>query len=220
MVQRYGEQLDALQVTGEANLTNVPASADGSQPNARNALVQGVLAARRAADAAQAPVKIGFATVPCFDPSDDFWPSLANMGNGSFAAALDYVGYDFYPDVFGPPIPAEKLAGAVAMLLQQLRNVNLPTAGIPASVPIRICENGWPTGPERSEAKQAQVLERVIRAVYASRLEYNITHYELFGLRDADSSNDNLFYRFGIVHDDYTPKPAFATYRHLIAELG
>ena len=40
------------------------------------------------------------------------------------------------------------------------------------------------------------------------------------GLRDADSNNPNLFYQFGLMRDDYTPKPAFETYRQLIAELG
>jgi hypothetical protein len=30
----------------------------------------------------------------------------------------------------------------------------------------------------------------------------------------------NLFYQFGLMRDDYTPKPAFAVYRRLIAELG
>ncbi|MEU1194524.1 hypothetical protein ABZ421_44895, partial [Streptomyces sp. NPDC005859] len=32
---------------------------------------------------------------------------------------------------------------------------------IPGSVAIRICENGWPTGPDRSEQQQAAVLETV-----------------------------------------------------------
>jgi hypothetical protein len=47
-----------------------------------------------------------------------------------------------------------------------------------------------------------------------------ITHWELFTLRDADSSRDGMFYRFGILRDDYSRKPAFARLRTLIAELG
>lgn len=39
-------------------------------------------------------------------------------------------------------------------------------------------------------------------------------------LRDADSSNLNIFYHFGLLRDDYTPKPAFEVYCRLIAELG
>jgi hypothetical protein len=60
----------------------------------------------------------------------------------------------------------------------------------------------------------------VIRAVDGLRSELSITHYDLFGLRDADSGIDELFHQFGIVRDDYTPKPAFDAFRHLVDELG
>jgi hypothetical protein len=29
-----------------------------------------------------------------------------------------------------------------------------------------------------------------------------------------------LFHQFGIIRDDYTPKPAYHMFRHLIHELG
>jgi hypothetical protein len=51
-------------------------------------------------------------------------------------------------------------------------------------------------------------------------LESNISHYMLFGLRDADSSKADLFQKFGIMRDDDAPKPAYATFRSLIQELG
>ena len=92
-------------------------------------------------------------------------------------------------------------------------------AGIGPQTPIRICENGWPTGPGRSPEQQADVLETVLRAVAARREELNVTHWELFTLRDADSSNDDLFHQFGVMRDDYTPKPAFDRLRALFAEL-
>lgn len=96
----------------------------------------------------------------------------------------------------------------------------------PASVPIRITENGWPTGKnpiiniERSYEHQAKVLETVIQTIYDLRQELNISHFELFGLRDADSSKDDLFHQHGIMRDDYTPKPAYYTFKKLIQELG
>ncbi|MGI8902518.1 MAG: hypothetical protein ACR2IP_02405 [Solirubrobacteraceae bacterium] len=105
-------------------------------------------------------------------------------------------------------------------VLRSYRERALPIAGIDGSVPIRICENGWPTGPGRPEERQAQVLETVIRAVNDLRAELNITHWELFTLRDADSAKDDLFHRFGIMRDDYTPKPAYHVLRGLIAELS
>ncbi|MGI9036022.1 MAG: hypothetical protein ACR2GD_08285 [Pyrinomonadaceae bacterium] len=52
------------------------------------------------------------------------------------------------------------------------------------------------------------------------RNDLNITQYELFGLSDADRSNDNFFYQFGIMRDDYTPKPAFEIYKQAIENFG
>jgi hypothetical protein len=41
-----------------------------------------------------------------------------------------------------------------------------------------------------------------------------------FALRDANSSVDNPFFQLGQLRDNYSPKPAFAAYCQLIAELG
>ncbi|HEX2822623.1 MAG TPA: hypothetical protein VHO07_20980 [Streptosporangiaceae bacterium] len=125
-----------------------------------------------------------------------------------------------YPDVFGPRFGLDRLPGAVDWLLRTYRERDLAGAGIPATVPIRICENGWPTGPDRPEQTQSDVLETILRTVHALRAELNVTHWELFTLRDADSSRDGLFYNFGVLRDDYSRKPAFARLRALIAELG
>ncbi len=164
-------------------------------------------------------MNIGFNAVPTFQLGDDFWSSLPQI-DPTFSAALDYVGLDFYPDVFGSPIALEHLPAAVEKILRDVRIQDFAAAGISGDVPLRICENGWPTGPQRSYERQALVLESIIRTVHRLRSELNITHYELFGLRDADSSNENLFFQFGILRDDYTPKPAFEVYRKLIAELS
>ena len=64
------------------------------------------------------------------------------------------------------------------------------------------------------------MIEAIVRAVHAQCTAFNVTHYELFALRDGNSANPDLFHQFGILRDDYTPKPAFETYRQLIAELG
>ncbi len=42
-------------------------------------------------------------------------------------------------------------------------------------------------------------------------------HYEYFDLRDVESTRPE--FQFGLLCDDYTPKPAFDRYRQLIAEL-
>ncbi|GAA2470023.1 hypothetical protein [Winogradskya humida] len=148
------------------------------------------------------------------------WTGVRESGGSSFAAALDYAGIDIYPDVFGPRVSLDALPGTVERLLRDFREQALATAGIPAAVPIRICENGWPTGPDRPEDQQAEVLETIIRTVHRLRAELNVTHWQLFTLRDADSSKDDLFHRFGVLRSDYSPKPAFHSLRRLIAELG
>ncbi len=78
----------------------------------------------------------------------------------------------------------------------------------------------YPGGLIGSAERQAAVLETVIRTIHEHRAQFNITHYEHFVLRDADSSNPDLFYQFGLLRDDYTTKPAFECYRQLILELG
>ncbi len=217
VVASHGHELAAIQVTGEPNLTSVPAAADGAYPAAREALVRGVLGAAAAKRESGATAAIGFAVAP---EVSGFWAAVRELGGSDFAAALDYAGIDMYPDVFGPRFGLDELPGAVDWVLRTYRERDLAGAGIPATLPIRICENGWPTGPGRPEQTQADVLETTLRTVHALRAELNVTHWELFTLRDADSSRDGLFYNFGVLRDDYLPKPAFARLRALIAELG
>lgn len=219
IIEQFGARLYTLQITGEPNLLNMPGAGDGYCPNVRQALVQGMAEARKAIMANDAPTNIGFGVAPTFQPNNDFWENIGEIGGKDFAADLDYVGYDFYPDVFWR-IEFEKIPAMVKMALENFRRKELPKAMIPENVPIRITENGWATNAGRPYDRQAKVLETVIRTIYDLRDEYNITHYELFGLRDADSTNDNMFYQFGIMRDDYTPKPAFEVYRKLIRELS
>lgn len=222
-VRRCGSQLTQLQITEEPNLTDAPGSADGCMPDVQQALIQGVVAAKGEAHRQGLNIQVGFNAVPSFNPNDDFWLSIARQSDQSFIDALDYVGLDFFPDVFRPIEPKgslDALRQAVVGVLTHFRQVNLTAGNFPQTIPMHITENGWPTGPTRSYERQAEVLETVIRTVYEQRTNLNITRYELFALRDADSSNTDLFYQFGLLRDDYTPKPAFESYRRMIAELS
>jgi hypothetical protein len=143
---------------------------------------------------------------------------IAKQIDSSFLNALDYVGLNMYIDV-GEPLVGE-VEEAVEASLSHFRNVILRAAGIPANIPLHICENGWPTGPNRFYTRQADILEGIVRKVYKLRNELNITHFGLFSLRDADTANPEIRRQFGIMRDDYTPKPAFEVYRRLIQELG
>jgi hypothetical protein len=64
------------------------------------------------------------------------------------------------------------------------------------------------------------MLDQMVRTVYRLRGALNITHYQLFALRDADTGNPDVLRQFGIMRDDYSPKPAFEIYRKLIAEFS
>ncbi len=220
-IRRYGSLLSMVQITEEANVTTVEA-VDGCIPQVREALVQGVIAAKEEIQRAGLDIQVGFNAAPGFDPADDFWPAIAALGGPSFLDALDYVGFDFFPDVFRPlPHASEAtLRAAVVGVLAHFRNVSLAAAHIPQTCPIHITEHGWPTGPGRSFERQAEVVEQVVRTIHEHREPFNITHYEHHTLRDANSSDPDLLSQLGLLRDDYQPKPAFERYCHLIAELG
>jgi hypothetical protein len=220
VVAGFAPDLAAVQVTGEANLTGIPDAGDGAYPKAAEALVHGLFAAAAAKQQHAPDVPVGFAVVPEPDPAAGaFWDAVAALGGAQLAACVDYVGIDMYPDVFGGRIGQQDLDRVTGEILLTLRRHALPLAGIPDSTPIRVCENGWPTGAGRPEHRQAEVLDTVLRAVHARRRELNITHWELFALRDADSSRANPFCQFGIVRDDYSPKPAFGRLCRTLTEL-
>ncbi|MGW0139641.1 hypothetical protein [Streptomyces calvus] len=215
-VRAGGPDLASVQICEEPN-ADLPVL-DGSTPNVLTALVEGVVAAKQEARALGSDLEVGFNAVPTFDPADTFWSDLGALADDRFRQSLDYVGLDFFPDVFRP-VAAGQLADAVTAVLTAFRRDDLPRAGIPGSVPIRVCENGWPTGPGRSEQRQSAVLETVVRTVDALAADLNIDGYSFFSLRDADSGAEGLFHGFGLLRDDYTPKAAFDTYRRLIEEL-
>ncbi|MFJ7246655.1 hypothetical protein ACIQWA_18670 [Kitasatospora sp. NPDC098652] len=216
-VRAEGPRLALLQICEEPNL-DLPVL-DGSIPNVRRALVEGVVAAKEEALACGYDhLAVGFNAVPSFDPADTFWPELGRLADERFHRALDYVGLDFFPDAFRP-VPEGRIAEAVRAVLTGFRNDALPRAGIGPAVPLRICENGWPTGPGRSEARQAEVVEQVVRAVAGLAGELAVRSYSFFSLRDADSAGPGPFHHFGLLRDDWTRKPAFDVYRKLIAEL-
>ncbi|WP_033443325.1 hypothetical protein [Saccharothrix sp. NRRL B-16314] len=215
LVERYGAVTSTLQVTEEPNVTDNPVL-DGFYPGVRDAITAGVVAAKAHARALGHDVAVGFNTTPLFGPATSF-PADLTARDPAFADALDYVGLDFFPDVFRPV--EGDLAEGVAGLLAHHREAVMAPAGL-GHLPLHITEHGWPTGPDRSPRRQAEVVEAVVRVIAENAERLNITGYTHFALRDADSANPGPFHNFGLTTDDYTPKPAFETYRALIAELG
>jgi len=225
VVDRFGGDpgVIAVQVTNEVNFTASPDSSDGAYQGAKDALIQGVIAAHQeAAKRRFTQLRVGFNWFYRTDPSSEqsFWTYLGTHGGEAFAAAVDWVGLDAYPGTFFPP--ADTPGGerdAVVNALSALR-CYMPMAGLTNRVPIYVEENGYPTGPGRTEQMQLSALETMVNAFNDFRGTYNVTDYRWFNLRDADSSSPNFQQQFGLLHDDYTPKPAFGAYAGLVARLS
>jgi hypothetical protein len=218
LIGQYGAVTATVQIAEEPNVVGNP-TLDGAYPGVIDAIVAGVSAAKREAHRlGHHHLRIGFNTTPLFGPTGSFITDLTAAGGAEFITDLDYVGLDFFPDVFRP-VSLEDLGPATAGLLRHHRKEVLAPAGL-GDLPLHITENGWPTGPDRTPERQTQVVETVVRTIADARTELNIQAYAHFALRDADSSQPGLFHRFGLTTDDYTPKPAFETYRRLIHELS
>ncbi|HEY6492678.1 MAG TPA: hypothetical protein VIZ43_05355 [Trebonia sp.] len=189
---------------------NVPAPLDGGSPGCFEAVGAGVAAALDERDRHHAPVLVGVNAAGLPDPA--FWNRLTAAIGPDNTGRLDYIGLDAFPDVFRP-IAHGNLPDAVTFLLRRFRAVTAE-AGVPEVTPIHVTETGWPTGEGRTEDDQARVLTVVADAVIASGA--GVGAYEWFGLRDGLTRADWTA-RFGLLRDDYAPKPAFAAVARLIA---
>jgi hypothetical protein len=226
VVDRFGPnpRVIGLQVTNEVNFTISPDSSDGAYAGARDALIQGVIAAKdQARRRGFHQLTVGFNWFFRTDPNSEagFWGYLRDHGGPAFVSAVDWVGLDTYPGTAFPPAetPGGERDGMVAAM-SQLRQCFMPIAGLSAKVPIHVEENGWPTGPGRAEDQQARSLETMVRAVHDFRGTYHVTDYRWFDLRDHNTSSANFQHHYGLLRDDYSPKPAFDVYRGLVDALA
>jgi hypothetical protein len=216
----------SVQVTNEANVGGAPNASDGYYAGAKDALIKGVIAAKEQVRLnALHRIKVGFNWAYSTDDREsDFWRYLGRHGARAFAAAVDWVGLDIYPGTWSPPRDPSDLSGgtslAIESALRTMRQRYIPLAGIRASVPLHISENGYPTGPGRTEAMQVTAMKAAIAAIESQRAGYNVTDYRWFDLRDADSTGNSFESRYGLLNDDYSPKAAFAVYRDLVASLS
>jgi hypothetical protein len=218
LIDCHGEHIATLQIGEEPNITGNPLL-DGAYPRITEALIAGVRAAKDKARRSGHPgLKVGCNSSPLVGPDSAFFTSLTRAGGDQFIADLDYIGLDCFPDVFRPVAPA-RLAAVVQGLLQAHRRENLAPAGL-GHLPLVITEHGWPTGPGRTPQRQAEVLRTVIDVISRNAEALNITGYIHHTLRDARSAGSGLFCQFGLMTDDYTPKPAFHAYRDLIDALS
>ena len=221
VVDRFGRsrRVVAIQVTNEVNLTLSKDSSDGAYRGARDALIHGVEAATSEARRRHfAQLEIGFNWAYRSDPSSEqsFWNYLRDHGGRAFVRSLDWVGVDAYPGTFFPPYDTP--GGERDALVNAFSTFRCYAAipGIPATLPIHVEENGYPTGPGRSYERQAQAMDTMVHAVHDFRGTFHISDYRWFDLRDGDSTSPNFQTQYGLMTDEYRPKPAFALYRDLV----
>jgi hypothetical protein len=101
-----------------------------------------------------------------------------------------------------------------------MRECYMPKAGFGSRVPLKIEETGWPTGPDRSEAEQKEILRQFVNTTHRYRGTYNITDFRWFGLRDNNSQGPDYQSYFGLLRDNYSPKPGFYEYLTRVSKLG
>ena len=226
-VRRFGPNpnFHALQVTNEVTNSISPDASDGAYPGAKDALIQGILAAddevrRLGVD----HVQVGFNWLYRMPPNteEEFWTYLRDKGGPRFVAAVDWVGVDAYPGTFFPPaVRPDGERSSLVNAFSLLRECYLPIPKIPKAVPLHVSENGYPTSPPaRSYAQQEEFLRSMVDTVSRFRKNYNVTDYRWFDLRDANSDDPDFGQQYGIMRDDYTPKPAFGAYGELVQALG
>jgi hypothetical protein len=210
-----------LQVTNEANVSGAPDAADGAYRGARAAVVRGVIAARdEARSRGFDDLRIGFNWAYQLGRAErTFFASLGRRGGRRFATAVDWVGLDSFPGTWGPALGSGDLGSGVRTAtlaaIRLLREDLLPRARL-AAADLHVSESGYPTGPGRTEAMQEEALRAAVRAVAETAAEYRVTGYRWFNLRDADSASPSFESQYGLMRDDYSPKPAFLAYRDLI----
>jgi hypothetical protein len=221
VIDRYGHLTRHLQVTLEPNFP-VPLI-DGSAPGVLQALTLGIPHARAVLnEKGLHHVRVGFSVAEPAEwlgGDDEFWRYLSAVPREDFADHVDYVGLGLYPDAFSPAAPRGTpgdVASLTAHALRHLREHSLPRAHIPSTTPIHIAENGTPSGAPRTERAQCDSLTDMLDTILGLRESLNITQYELFSLRDADSGSAEPMGTFGLVTETYRPKPSFDVYREMV----
>ncbi len=223
----------AMTITNEVNVNFSPNTSDGSYTAANDALIQGIEAAHNEAlTRGYRQLRFGFTYAYRFSPAGDsaFFSYLGSHGGSALRQALGFVGVDFYPGSVYPPTmgPTDTYRSETAQALGTVRSCLMPMAGLDATVPIWITENGIPTGASTTEAQQASGLTELVHATRDYSGTFSVTDYRWFNLRDSNSSDAagslpgaaTTFTTDGLLRDDYTPKPAFAAYRDLIRAFG
>ena len=227
VVRRFGRirAVIALQIANEVNISFSPDSSDGAYERAPQALVAGVIAAKREVRRLGLHrLKIGFNWFWRLDPATErrFWGALRDGGR-TFARAVDWIGLDAYPGTVFPATLAP-LGGERDAMVSAMRSLRCYARS--AGISAQHADEG--RGERLADAAAAARLEeqarlaardgaggaRLPRHASASATTAGSTCATPTASRRACSSTS------GCCESDYTAKPAFGAYRELVRRLS
>jgi hypothetical protein len=227
-VRRLGKRRGVVgfSITNEANFPASQNTSDGAYEGVVDALVRGVIVARREVRRLGRPrLDVGFNVMWRYTPGSDrqFWEDIGGHPDApAFRRAVSNVGVQVYPGLVWPPsrLPGRTAGDEVAEALTLVRDCYMPKAGLDRRVQLWVSENGYATNLGRDEESQRSDLESTLAAVSKWSGALGITDYRYFNLRDNNSDGSDLFSAVGLLRDDYTRKPAFDVYRRGISQYG
>jgi polysaccharide biosynthesis protein PslG len=128
-----------------------------------------------------------------------------------------YDGISLHPYADGAPpedtaVTHSFLGGIEKMHLFQVANGD--------STPEWVTEFGWPVGTSpgaNTEAQQAEYIEKAFALV--SGLPY-VTGATVYQLRDMETNASNAEDNFGLLHQDFTPRPSYAAFTRAMQAAG
>ena len=171
-------------------------------------------------------ILIGFNWAAGDNPAttEPMWAALKQAGGTAFTQAVGFVGVNIYPGTWTPllatgAVTAAQVDATTRNALDAVRNKHMVAAGV-GGAGIVIAESGYPTTPARTAATQALVLQSVIGAAEATKAIFGVTGVYWFSLRDGNTASGQLENGYGLLRDDYTPKPAFTMLQGLVAATG
>ncbi|CAA9528956.1 MAG: hypothetical protein AVDCRST_MAG67-3948 [uncultured Solirubrobacteraceae bacterium] len=231
-VRAQARRLAALPQTVSIQIANEPtnmarAAGDGSYPGVIEAIATAVPAARNAVVAAgRRDILIGFNWAAGARPAttEPIWRRLRQAGGTPFTRAVGFVAVNVYPGTWSQPWStsaptATQIRATMRSTLRAMRSKHMVAAGVSRAA-ITIGETGYPTTARRTQATQDRVLRAIAAAADAARTTYGVTDLYWFALRDGTSASGHLENGYGLLRDDYSAKPAYATLRSLIARIG
>ena len=132
------------------------------------------------------------------------------------------MGLQIYPSLVVPPAiaPGSSAGRETVQALTLMRRCYLPKASIGPRTDLWITENGYVTNLGGTESGQRSALDSTIRDVHRWSGTLGVSDYRYFNLRDNVSGGTGLFDSIGLLRDDYSRKPAFATFRRAVRSFG